>query len=260
MAGEETGRKPIMAGNWKMHHTHLDAIQVEPKLSYRLSSEDYERCEVVVCPTFTSLRAVQTVIEADNLPIGLGAQNVFWEEKGAYTGEVSPVMLAKLAVSYVIVGHSERREIFGETDEMVNKKVKAVLAHGMTPIMCVGETLEEREAGQTAAKVSRQVQAGLDGVAAEQVGAMVIAYEPIWAIGTGRNATPEDANETIGTIRSMVAGLAGEAVAASIRIQYGGSVKPGNIAAIMAQAEIDGALVGGASLEADDFAQIVRWA
>jgi triosephosphate isomerase (TIM) len=253
-------RKPIMAGNWKMHHTHLEAIQVVQKLSYRLSSEDYERCEVVVCPSFTSLRSIQTVIEADNLPIGLGAQNVYWEEKGAYTGEVSPLMLAKLAVSYVIAGHSERREILGETDEMVNKKVKAVIAHGMTPIMCVGETLEEREAGETAAKVSRQVQAGLDGIDSKQVAAMVIAYEPIWAIGTGRNATPEDANETIGTIRSMVAGLAGEAPAASIRIQYGGSVKPGNIATIMAQPEIDGALVGGASLEADDFAQIVRWA
>jgi triosephosphate isomerase len=258
--GETAGRKPIMAGNWKMHHTHLEAIQVVQKLSYRLTSEDYERCDVVVCPSFTSLRSVQTVIEADKLPIGLGAQNVFWEEKGAFTGEVSPVMLAKLAVSYVIVGHSERRELFGETDEGVNRKVKAVLAHGMTPIMCVGETLEEREAGQTAAKVSRQVQAGLDGVPAKQVGAMVIAYEPIWAIGTGRNATPEDANETIGTIRSMVAGIAGEAPAASIRIQYGGSVKPGNIAVLMAQPEIDGALVGGASLEADDFAQIVRWA
>jgi triosephosphate isomerase len=258
--GDATGRKPIMAGNWKMHHTHLEAIQVVQKLSYRLGAEDYERCEVVVCPTFTSLRSVQTVIEADNLPIGLGAQNVYWEEKGAFTGEVSPGMLARLGVAYVIVGHSERREIFGETDEWVNKKVKAVLANGMTPIMCVGETLEEREAGETEAKVSRQVQAGLDGVDAQQVGSMVIAYEPIWAIGTGRNATPEDANETIGTIRSMVAGLAGEGPAQAVRIQYGGSVKPGNIGSLMAQPEIDGALVGGASLEADDFAQIVRWA
>jgi triosephosphate isomerase len=258
--GDATGRKPIMAGNWKMHHTHLEAIQVVQKLSYRLGAEDYERCEVVVCPTFTSLRSVQTVIEADNLPIGLGAQNVYWEEKGAFTGEVSPGMLARLGVAYVIVGHSERREIFGETDEWVNKKVKAVLANGMTPIMCVGETLEEREAGETEAKVSRQVQAGLDGVDAQQVGSMVIAYEPIWAIGTGRNATPEDANETIGTIRSMVAGLTGEGPAQAVRIQYGGSVKPGNIGSLMAQPEIDGALVGGASLEADDFAQIVRWA
>jgi triosephosphate isomerase (TIM) len=254
------GRKPIMAGNWKMHHSHLEAIQVVQKLSYRLSSEDYERCEVVVCPAFTALRSVQTVIEADRLPIGLGAQNVHWEDKGAFTGEVSPPMLVKLGVSYVIVGHSERRDYFGETDGMVNQKVKAVFAAGMTPIMCVGETLQEREAGQTGAKVSRQVQAGLDGLSSKQVGAMVIAYEPIWAIGTGRNATPEDANETIGTIRSMVAGLAGEDPAGAVRIQYGGSVKPGNIAALMAQPEIDGALVGGASLEADDFAQIVRWA
>src|SRR3954454_3210972 len=147
--GEQTGRKPIMAGNWKMHHTHLDAIQVVQKLSYRLSTEDYERCEVVICPSFTALRSVQTVIEADKLPMGLGAQDCHWEDKGAFTGEVSPPMLAKLAVSYVIVGHSERRELFGETDEDVNRKVKAVIAHEMTPIMCVGETLEEREAGST---------------------------------------------------------------------------------------------------------------
>ena len=249
-----------MAGNWKMHHTHLDAIQVVQKLGYRLEPEDYDRCEVVVCPAFTALRSVQTVIEADRLPIVLGAQDVHWEDKGAYTGEVSPPMLAKLNVTYVIVGHSERREYFGETDESVNRKLKAVLAQRMTPIMCVGETLEEREAGGTAAKVSRQVQGGLDGVPPEQVGALVIAYEPIWAIGTGRNATPEDANETIGVIRSLVAGVAGEGAATSVRIQYGGSVKPGNIAALMAMPEIDGALVGGASLDADDFARIVRWA
>jgi triosephosphate isomerase len=252
-------RMPIMAGNWKMHHTHLEAIAVVQKLGYRLDPSDYERTEVVVCPAFTALRSVQTVIEADHLPIGLGAQNVFWEEKGAYTGEVSPGMLVKLGVSYVIVGHSERRQYFSETDEAVNRKVKAVLAHDMVPIMCVGETLEEREAGETEAKVSRQVQGGLEGLAPEQVGGLVIAYEPIWAIGTGRNATPEDANETIGVIRSMVAGLAGEVAAAAVRIQYGGSVKPDNVAAIMAMPEIDGALVGGASLEADDFARIVRW-
>jgi triosephosphate isomerase (TIM) len=252
-------RKPMMAGNWKMHHTHLDAIAVVQKLGYRLEAADYERAEVVVCPAFTALRSVQTVIEADHLPILLGAQNVFWEEKGAYTGEVSPGMLAKLAVTYVIVGHSERRQLFGETDEGVNQKVKAVLAHGMTPIMCVGETLEEREAGDTAAKVSGQVKGGLEGLEGEQVAGLVIAYEPIWAIGTGRNATPEDANETIGVIRSMVAGLAGEAAAGAVRILYGGSVKPGNIAALMAMPEIDGALVGGASLDADDFAGIVRF-
>jgi triosephosphate isomerase len=252
MATESSnGRRPIMAGNWKMHHTHLEAIQVVQKLGYRLEPPDYDRCDVVVCPAFTALRSVQMVIDADRLPMRLGAQDTHWEEQGAYTGEVSPVMLAKLDVTYVIVGHSERRQYFGESDEMVNRKVKAVLAHAMTPIMCVGETLEEREAGETEAKVSRQVQGGLEGVPAEQVGGLVIAYEPIWAIGTGRNATPEDANETIGTIRSMVAG--------SVRIQYGGSVKPGNIGAIMAMPEIDGALVGGASLNPDDFAHIVRW-
>ena len=252
-------RKPIMAGNWKMHHTHLEAIQVVQKLGYRLEPEDYDRCDVVVCPPFTALRSVQTVIEADRLSIQLGAQNTHWEEEGAYTGEVSPVMLSKLNVTYVVVGHSERREHFGETDDMVNRKVKAVLARRMTPIMCVGETLEEREAGQTEAKVSGQVKGGLDEVEPEQVGQLVIAYEPIWAIGTGKNATPEDANETIGTIRSMVAGLFNEEAARSVRIQYGGSVKPGNIGAFMAMPEIDGALVGGASLDADDFAHIVRW-
>ena len=252
-------RKPIMAGNWKMHHTHLEAIQVVQKLGYRLEPEDYDRCDVVVCPPFTALRSVQTVIEADRLSIQLGAQNTHWEEEGAYTGEVSPVMLSKLNVTYVVVGHSERREHFGETDDMVNRKVKAVLAHGMTPIMCVGETLDEREGGQTEAKVSGQVKGGLDEVEPEQVGQLVIAYEPIWAIGTGKNATPEDANETIGTIRSMVAGLFNEDAARSVRIQYGGSVKPGNIGAFMAMPEIDGALVGGASLDPDDFAHIVRW-
>jgi triosephosphate isomerase len=252
-------RKPIMAGNWKMHHTHLEAIQVVQKLGYRLEPEDYDRCDVVVCPPFTALRSVQTVIEADRLSIQLGAQNTHWEEEGAYTGEVSPVMLSKLNVTYVVVGHSERREHFGETDDMVNRKVKAVLAHRMTPIMCVGETLEEREGGQTEAKVSGQVKGGLDEVEPEQVGQLVIAYEPIWAIGTGKNATPEDANETIGTIRSMVAGLFNEEAARSVRIQYGGSVKPGNIGAFMAMPEIDGALVGGASLDPDDFAHIVRW-
>ncbi|MGH9000170.1 MAG: triose-phosphate isomerase [Acidimicrobiia bacterium] len=262
MADVSTGeqpRRPIMAGNWKMHHTHLEAIQVVQKLGYRLEAEDFDRCEVVVCPAFTALRSVQTVIDADRLPIGLGAQDVHWEDDGAYTGEVSAPMLAKLAVSYVIVGHSERRQYSGETDETVNRKLRAVLAHRMTPIMCVGETLAEREAGETAAKVSHQVGDGLSGVSAEAVAGMVVAYEPIWAIGTGKVATPEDANETIGAIRSMVAGIAGGDAAAGLRIQYGGSVKPGNIAALMAMPEIDGALVGGASLEADDFAHIVRW-
>jgi len=252
-------RTPIMAGNWKMHHTHLDAINVVQKLSFRLAPADYDACEVVVCPAFTALRSVQTTLESDRIPIALGAQNVHPEKQGAFTGEVSPVMLAKLGVRYVIVGHSERRELFGETDEFVNTKVKAVLAHEMLPIMCVGETLAEREDGRTDEKVGGQVRAGLAGVAAADVERMVIAYEPIWAIGTGRNATPDDANATIAVVRRTVAEVAGEDAAARVRIQYGGSVKPGNIADLMAMADIDGALVGGASLDPDDFAKIVQF-
>jgi len=252
-------RLPIMAGNWKMHHTHLDAINVVQKLSFRLAPADYDECEVVVCPAFTALRSVQTTLESDRVPIALGAQDVHWEEKGAFTGEVSPPMLAKLGVRYVIVGHSERRELFGETDDHVNRKVKAVLAHGMVPILCVGETLAERENGETDTKVGRQVREGLAGVKPDDVERMVIAYEPIWAIGTGHNATPDDANTTIGVVRSTVGEVKGADVAARIRIQYGGSVKPGNIADLMAMPEIDGALVGGASLDPDDFARIVQF-
>ena len=254
-----TERRPILAGNWKMHHTHLDAIQVVQKLSYQLPPEIYDDVDVVVCPAFTALRSVQTTLDADRIPVKLGAQDVHWEAQGAFTGAVSPVMLQKLTVKYVIVGHSERRQLFGETDESVNKKVKAVLAHSMTPIMCVGETLEEREAGQTRAKVEGQVRAGLAGLKGEEVAGLVIAYEPIWAIGTGRNATPEDANETTGQVRSVVRDAFGKDAADAVRIQYGGSVKPGNIAELMSQEEIDGALVGGASLDPDDFARIVRY-
>jgi triosephosphate isomerase len=251
-------RKPLISGNWKMHHTHLDAIRVVQKLSYAITDADYERVDISVHPAFTSLRAIQTLLDADNIPILLGAQNCHWEEQGAFTGEVSPVMLAKLDVRYVIVGHSERREIFGETDEWVNKKVQSVLAHAMTPIMCVGETLDEREAGGTEDKVSGQVRAGLDGVTKEQVAGLVIAYEPIWAIGTGRNATPDDAQATCAAIRGVVADVFGKQAAAAVRIQYGGSVKPANAAELLGQPDIDGALVGGASLEADDFAAIVQ--
>ena len=251
-------RKPLISGNWKMHHTHLEAIQVVQKLSYRLTKAHYEAVDVSVHPAFTSLRSVQIVIESDKIPIALGAQNCHWEDKGAFTGEVSPPMLAKLNVSYVIVGHSERRQLFGETDDVVSRKVRAVLAAGMTPIMCVGETLDEREAGATDDKVTGQVKAGLAGVGADQVAGMVVAYEPIWAIGTGRNATPEDAQATIATIRAGVRSLYDELTAGAVRIQYGGSVKPSNAAELMAQPDIDGALVGGASLDPDDFAQIVQ--
>jgi triosephosphate isomerase len=252
-------RKPLISGNWKMHHNHFDAIQLIQKLAFRLTEADYDLTDVSVHPPFTNLRSLQTVLDADKIPIALGAQNCFYEDKGAFTGEVSPAMLAKLNVAYVIVGHSERREIFGESDDWINKKVHAVLRNGMTPIMCVGEALDEREAGGTETKVDGQVRAGLAGVASDAVAAMVIAYEPIWAIGTGRTATSEDAQATTSYIRGVVADVAGKDAAAAVRIQYGGSVKPSNIGELMAQPDIDGALVGGASLEPDEFAAVVRF-
>jgi triosephosphate isomerase (TIM) len=255
----EPARTPLISGNWKMHHTHLEAIATIQKLSYLLLKEDYEAVDVSVHPAFTALRSLQTVLDADRIPIYLGAQNCFWESEGAYTGEVSPTMLAKMAVSYVIVGHSERRQMFGESNDDVRRKASAVLAAAMTPIICVGETLEEREAGSTVARCCGQVDAALSGLSAEQVAGLVIAYEPIWAIGTGRVATPDDAQTTIAEIRAEVARGHGEAAASGVRIQYGGSVKPSNIAELMAQPDIDGALVGGASLDAGDFARIIRY-
>jgi triosephosphate isomerase len=252
-------RKPIIAGNWKMHHDHLVAIQVVQKLSYRLVDDDYEAVDVVVCPPFTDVRTLQTVIQADKLKMSLGAQNCHWEDQGAFTGEVSPPMLAKLAVEFVIVGHSERRQFFGETDETVNKKLKAVMKHGMTPIVCVGETLEEREAGATTEKVASQIRGGFAGVKAAEAARVVVAYEPIWAIGTGKTATAADANETCAVIRETVAGLYDQPTAEQIRIQYGGSVKAANAAELMAQPHIDGALVGGAALDPDEFARIVQY-
>ena len=254
-----TERRPLISGNWKMHHNHLEAIQVVQKLSYRLTSEDYAGVDVSVHPPFTALRSIQLLLDDQRIPIALGAQNCHWEDKGAYTGEVSVPMLAKLDVVYVIVGHSERRELFGETDDDVRRKLDAVLAGGMTPIVCVGETLEERESGATEGKVTGQVEAALKGLPAEQAAGLVIAYEPIWAIGTGRTATPDDAQTTIALIRQVAGGVQGDDVAARIRIQYGGSVKPTNIAELMAQPDIDGALVGGASLDPDDFARIVQY-
>ncbi len=254
-----TGRRPLISGNWKMHHNHLEAIQVVQKLSYRLTTDDYEAVDVSIHPAFTALRSIQLLIDDQRIPVSLGAQNCHWDPKGAMTGEISVPMLAKLDVVYVIVGHSERRELFGETDEEVRRKIESVIAGGMTPIVCVGETLEERESGGTDAKVSGQVEAALTGLPAEQVAALVIAYEPIWAIGTGRTATPDDAQATIGLIRRVASGLFGDDVAGKIRIQYGGSVKSSNIAELMAQPDIDGALVGGASLDPDEFARIVQY-
>jgi triosephosphate isomerase len=252
-------RQPIIAANWKMHKTHLEAIQAVQKLSYLLEQSDTDRVEVVVCPPFTALRSVQTLIDSDRLPYGLGAQDVHWEDKGAFTGEVSPPMLEALRVSYVIVGHSERRAMFGDTDETVNRKVRAVLGHGMAPIMCVGETLQERDVGATEDRVATQVRAGLAGVGVSEGGKVVIAYEPIWAIGTGRNAEPSDAGQVIALIRQTAGDVLGGDVAAAMRIQYGGSVKAGNIRDFMAHPEIDGALVGGASLDPEELALIVKY-
>ena len=252
-------RKDLIAGNWKMHATHLEAIQMVQKLSYRLDPGDYQRVEVVVCPPFTALRSVQTVIEADHLLLRLGAQNCYWEAQGAYTGEVSPQMLAALSVSHVIVGHSERRQLLGETDSDVNRKLKAVLAQQMTPILCVGETEQQREAGQTEELVGSQVRLGLSGASPSEVAGLAVAYEPIWAIGTGRTASADDEAAVTGLIRETIRSEHGDEAADAVRILYGGSVNPGNIAGFMAKADIDGALVGGASLDPDTFAAVIRY-
>ncbi len=250
-------RRPMVAGNWKMNTTSSEGASLVQDLEEKVSGME-ERVEIVVCPPATGLKSVSTVIELDEVPIGLGAQNVHWEAKGAFTGEISTGMLADLRCDYVIVGHSERRQMFGETDETVNKKVKAVLAAGMTPIMCVGETLEIRENGETEQFVRGQVRAGLEGIDAEQAASLIIAYEPIWAIGTGKTPTPEDANDVCRTIRATVGALFGQGAAMQMRVLYGGSVKPDNSAAFFAEPDIDGALVGGAALDATSFADIVR--
>ena len=256
----KSARKPLISGNWKMHLNHFEAIQTVQKLAYLLTAEDYAAVDVSIHPPFTDLRSAQTTLaDQKRCEVALGAQHCHFEEKGAYTGEVSPAFLAKLDVQYVIAGHSERRELFGETDELVNKKVKAILAQGMTPIMCCGETLDEREANATESKVAGQVRAGLAGLTPEQIAGLVVAYEPIWAIGTGRTATPDDAQTVCKLVRATVAEFAGADAGAAVRVQYGGSVKSTNAADLMAQPDIDGALVGGASLEPEEFARIVQY-
>lgn len=252
-------RQPIISGNWKMHQNHFEAIQCIQKLAYLVGKDDFEQVDVSVHPPFTDIRSVQTLIEADDLKFLLGAQHCHYEEKGAFTGEISPLFLAKLTVKYVICGHSERREIFLETDDMIQKKVLAVLNNKMIPILCVGETLEERETGATDSKVLGQVRAGLAKLTPEQVSSLVIAYEPIWAIGTGKTATAQDAQEVCASIRREVGVLFGAETAQKVRIQYGGSVKAANIAELMMQPDIDGALVGGASLDPDEFARIIQY-
>jgi triosephosphate isomerase len=251
--------KDLIVGNWKMNASHLEAIQMVQKLSYRLDHGDYDRVEVVVAPPFTALRSVQTVIEADRLRIVPGAQNVHWEESGAFTGEVSASMLAKLSVRHVIVGHSERRQGFGETDEIVAKKARAVIDAGMTPIVCVGETLDQREAGEAEALVVSQVIGSLARLDPEAVASASIAYEPIWAIGTGRTALPDDAGLMAGIIRETISNKVSSEAAEAMRVLYGGSVNAANIKDFMAKTDVDGALVGGASLDPDSFAAIVRY-
>ena len=252
-------RKPLISGNWKMNHNHFEAIQMVQKLTYLLTKDDINAVDVSIHPPFTNLRSVQTVLEADKVPVALGAQNCHWEDSGAFTGEISPSMLEKLRVSIVICGHSERRQMFGETNEQVNLKVKAILNAGMMPIMAFGETLEQRESGEMEGHVVTQVTEGLAGVKAEQVAGMVIAYEPIWAIGTGMTATAQDAQDVCKLARDTVGDLYDAATADSVRIQYGGSVKASNAAELMSQPDIDGALIGGAALTPEDFAGCVQY-
>jgi len=248
-------RRPIMAGNWKMHKTVGEAVDFVTRLQEELG--DWERTEVVVAPPFVALAPVAERLAGSK--IALAAQDCFWEEEGAYTGEVSAPMLRGVGCRYVIIGHSERRAYFSETDETVNKKVQAILSHDLHPIICVGESLEERERGDTFTIVERQVKEGLKGLDGAAVQKMVVAYEPLWAIGTGKTATPEQAQEMHAFIRGLFAAIFNPEGAQVIRIQYGGSVKPDNVDELMAQPDIDGALVGGASLAVDAFARIVRF-
>ncbi|WP_419915922.1 triose-phosphate isomerase [Candidatus Poriferisodalis sp.] len=250
-------RTPLISGNWKMHLNHLEAIQLCQKLSYELARHRYDQVEVSLHPPFVDLRSCQTVIDADRLEFKLGAQNCHDQAQGAFTGEVSPAMLAKLDVSYVIVGHSERRALFGETDGFIAAKAAAVAKAGMTPIVCVGETLTERESGQAVDVVSTQLRGSLAKLTKAHFETLVVAYEPVWAIGTGRNASPADAQEMCATARGVVDDLR-RGTGEHVRIQYGGSVKPANAPELLAQTDIDGALVGGASLDPVQFARIVH--
>ncbi|MCW7943185.1 triosephosphate isomerase [Streptomyces hygroscopicus] len=252
-------RTPLMAGNWKMNLNHLEAIAHVQKLAFALADKDYEAVEVAVLPPFTDLRSVQTLVDGDKLKIKYGAQDVSAHESGAYTGEISASMLAKLKCTFVVIGHSERRQYHGETDELVNAKAKAAFKHGLTPILCVGEELEVREAAEHVGHTLGQLEGGLKDLPAEQVETIVIAYEPVWAIGTGKVCGSDDAQEVCSAIRGKIADLYSQDVADKVRIQYGGSVKSGNVAEIMAKPDIDGALVGGASLDADEFVKIVRF-
>ena len=252
-------RKTLISGNWKMNLNHFEAIQTVQKLHYLLPKDIFDEIDVSIHPPFTDIRSVQTLIESEDLNLKVGAQHCHWNDSGAFTGEVAPVFLKKLNVEYVVVGHSERREIFGETDDMVNKKVAAIQQHDMTPIVCCGETLAEREVGETKTRVLAQIEAAMAGRSNEQIALLVIAYEPIWAIGTGKTATADDAQSVCHAIRERVRSLTDDATADALRVQYGGSVKAGNAAELMGQPDIDGALVGGASLDPDEFARLIQF-
>lgn len=248
-------RRPFIAGNWKMHNTCTESVALVSRLSGLLA--DLADVDVVVAPPFTALASVAALLKTGS--ITLAAQNVFWEEKGAFTGEIGPAMLKETGCTYVIIGHSERRQYFHETDETVNRRLKTALKASLIPIVCIGETLAEREADRTFGVIERQIRSGLIDLSLDEIGKVIIAYEPVWAIGTGKTATPEQAQEVHGFIRKLIAQLFSREIADRMRILYGGSVKPDNVDQLMAQADIDGALVGGASLKAEDFARIARF-
>jgi triosephosphate isomerase (TIM) len=254
-------RTPLMAGNWKSNLNHQEAVVLVQKLAWTLNDKkhDFSRVEVVVVPPFTDIRSVQTLVDGDRLSIRYGAQDVSEHDGGAYTGEISAAMLAKLGCSYVVVGHSERRDYHGESDDVVNTKAKKALAADMTPIVCVGEGLEIRQSGEHVVHCTGQLDGSLAGLTAEQVAGLVVAYEPVWAIGTGEVATPADAQEVCSALRARVREAYGDEAADGVRVLYGGSVKANNVAGIMAEADVDGCLVGGASLQADEFGGICRY-
>lgn len=255
-----TGRTPLMAGNWKMNLNHFEAVSLVQNLAWSLKDADLDRVDVAVLPPFTDIRSVQTTIEMDNVRIAFGGQDLSAFDAGAYTGEISGAMLAKLGATFVVVGHSERRQYHGEDDATVNAKVRAAIRHGLIPILCVGEGLEVRRSGNQVAHTLAQLTGALIDVPASAARTMVIAYEPVWAIGTGEVATPADAQEVCSAIRDRVQELYSAEVSDAVRILYGGSVKGDNVAGIMAQTDVDGALVGGASLDAAEFTRIVRFA
>ena len=252
-------RKPLMAGNWKMNLNHLEAIAVAQKLVYSLDEKDYDAVDVAIIPPFTDIRSIQTLIDGDRLRLLYGAQDLSPETSGAFTGDISGHMLAKLGCTFVLIGHSERRAIHHEDDVLINRKIKAALANELTPIFCVGEELSVRESGAQVSHVIRQVRAGLEGFTKPELKKIVIAYEPVWAIGTGKTATPEDAQEVCASIREEIGSIGSAEIASNMRILYGGSVKSSNINEIMKQVDVDGALIGGASLDPEELAKIAKF-